>query len=135
MEDNKIFVNLFMEATTDELPANASTEEKPVENAPPEEEVPPEPLKSTTGLLGKANLLNDLSKLKVLSIKAKEVIIKNPEDKLKNLSFLIAKLNEIETSSTLFIRIVSDSNYEEIKKFVSDSLNYISTTLVIFKSK
>ena len=131
MKDEKIFVNLFMEATTEETPPKEDT---PSEKTPPEE-TSQEPVKSTTGLLGKANLLNDLSKLKILTAKAKEIVIKNPEDKLTGISLPIAKLNEIETSANLFIRIVSDSNYDEIKKFVSDSLFYISSTLEVFKSK
>ena len=68
-------------------------------------------------------------------VKAKEIIIKNPDNKLTNIPFYIAKLNEIETNSGLFIRIVSDGNYDEISKFVGDSLNYINTTLDIFKAK
>ena len=158
MKYDKIFVNLFMEADTGELPSEAelkkipvgspsptTSEKEPVKDAPPEEpapdddtaseELPTEPAKSKTGLLGKANLLNDLSKLKLLVVKAKEIIIKNPDNKLTNIPFYIAKLNEIETNSGLFIRIVSDGNYDEISKFVGDSLNYINTTLDIFKAK
>ena len=158
MKYDKIFVNLFMEADTGELPSEAelkkipvgspsptTSEKEPVKDAPPEEpapdddttseELPTEPVKSKTGLLGKANLLNDLSKLKLLVVKAKEIIIKNPDNKLTNIPFCIAKLNEIETNSGLFIRIVSDGNYDEISKFVGDSLTYINTTLDIFKAK
>jgi len=125
----KVFVNLFMEATDPVA--------KPVETTAPAEVPPPEPepVAPISTMMKKVNLINNLAKLKEASLKTKEIIIKNPDTKNINTAVGIAKLNEIYTNANLYLKIISDTNFDEITKFVNESIAFINTQLELFKIK